>query len=319
MVPEPLIALALAALALVVIEGGYALDDRALRRQGHTTMLVAVGRWALVNFPATDLVFASVTSRLLTGLAVACSSYYLAARMHRADESDRAWEAVLQRAYAWVGSAVAAALVLAELRDPWVPTGWMAFALVLLVVGFKKPTEDLRAQSYLLTTAAFARAWLITISSTSRTPWWIGDLPAISIVVALLFVAQWLTPRHGGTTVASWEWLSALDRHARTGFALLGTALLTTVLFSEMSAQTLTMAWGVEAALVLGLGFVSHERALRLAGVFLMVACIVKLFAVDFRGLDGLSRIISFIVLGLLLVAASWVYTRYREQLHKYL
>jgi hypothetical protein len=30
-----------------------------------------------------------------------------------------------------------------------------------------------------------------------------------------------------------------------------------------------------------------------------------------------MSRIVSFIVLGFLLLAASWVYTRYREQLKR--
>ena len=79
------------------------------------------------------------------------------------------------------------------------------------------------------------------------------------------------------------------------------------------------MAWSIEAAAILVFGFVAHERAMRLSGLLLLATCIVKLFAIDFRELDAMARIISFIVLGLLLVAASWVYTRYRDQLHRYL
>ena len=40
----------------------------------------------------------------------------------------------------------------------------------------------------------------------------------------------------------------------------------------------------------------------------------------DYEGkLDTLPRIFSFIVLGALLVGVSWVYTRFREQVQRYL
>jgi uncharacterized membrane protein len=37
------------------------------------------------------------------------------------------------------------------------------------------------------------------------------------------------------------------------------------------------------------------------------------------RNLETLPRIVSFIVLGLLLVAVSWVYTRFRDQVQRFL
>jgi uncharacterized membrane protein len=43
------------------------------------------------------------------------------------------------------------------------------------------------------------------------------------------------------------------------------------------------------------------------------------LFFWDLSALDTLHRIYSFIVLGLLLLGASWAYTRFREQIRKYL
>jgi uncharacterized membrane protein len=45
----------------------------------------------------------------------------------------------------------------------------------------------------------------------------------------------------------------------------------------------------------------------------------LKLFLHDFSQLDMLSRILSFLGLGLLLLATSWVYTRFREQIRRYL
>ena len=61
-------------------------------------------------------------------------------------------------------------------------------------------------------------------------------------------------------------------------------------------------------------GFITAERVLRISGLALFLFCILKLFVYDLRELDTLSRIVSFIVLGLLLLGASWIYTRFREQ-----
>jgi uncharacterized membrane protein len=58
---------------------------------------------------------------------------------------------------------------------------------------------------------------------------------------------------------------------------------------------------------------------LRISGLALLLACILKLFAWDLRHLETVPRIFSFIALGLILVGVSWVYTRFRERVSKYL
>ncbi len=49
----------------------------------------------------------------------------------------------------------------------------------------------------------------------------------------------------------------------------------------------------------------------------LFLFCVLKLFVYDLRQLDVPSRILSFVVLGLFLLAASWIYTRFREQIRR--
>jgi uncharacterized membrane protein len=56
-----------------------------------------------------------------------------------------------------------------------------------------------------------------------------------------------------------------------------------------------------------------------LSGLLLFALCLGKLFFFDFSQLDTLSRILSFIVLGALLIAASWAYSRFREHVQKLL
>jgi uncharacterized membrane protein len=57
----------------------------------------------------------------------------------------------------------------------------------------------------------------------------------------------------------------------------------------------------------------------RLSGLFLFMVCVLKLFLYDLRQLETINRILSFIVLGVILVSVSWIYTRFRDRIQRYL
>ena len=79
---------------------------------------------------------------------------------------------------------------------------------------------------------------------------------------------------------------------------------------------------GFDAGLMpalLAAGFALRDRVLRLSGLALFLICTLKLFFWDLRNLETLPRIVSFIVLGLLLVTVSWIYTRFRDQVQRFL
>ena len=89
--------------------------------------------------------------------------------------------------------------------------------------------------------------------------------------------------------------------------------------FYEVSGSLLTVAWGLEGVALLAAGFSLRDRVQRLSGMALLLFCILKLFLWDLRHLETLPRILSFIVLGLILVGVSWIYTRFRERVERYL
>ena len=100
---------------------------------------------------------------------------------------------------------------------------------------------------------------------------------------------------------------------------MLASLLLAIMLFYEVSGEMLTMAWAVEALALLGAGFPLRDRLQRLSGLALFMICVLKLFLYDLRTLETMSRILSFIVLGLILVGVSWMYTRFRDRIQRYL
>ena len=118
-------------------------------------------------------------------------------------------------------------------------------------------------------------------------------------------------------------WAAMLRRELgsipRMYYSLLATLLLGALIHHDVTGSVLTVAWGVEAVALLAAGFALRDRVLRLSGLALFLICTVKLFFWDLRNLETLPRIVSFIVLGLLLVAVSWVYTRFRDQVQRFL
>jgi uncharacterized membrane protein len=73
----------------------------------------------------------------------------------------------------------------------------------------------------------------------------------------------------------------------------------------------------LQGFILLAFGFAFSERILRLQGLGLFLICIMKLFFFDLRNLETIYRILSFVVLGLILLSVSWIYTRFRKQMRR--
>ncbi|MFG1298290.1 DUF2339 domain-containing protein [Xanthobacter sp. V3C-3] len=69
-------------------------------------------------------------------------------------------------------------------------------------------------------------------------------------------------------------------------------------------------AWLVFGMVLLAIGLWRGSRTLRLASAAVMVATVLKVFLSDMADLEGVLRALSFIGLGLVLVAMGWVYQR---------
>jgi uncharacterized membrane protein len=154
------------------------------------------------------------------------------------------------------------------------------------------------------------RAQAILVSALVATRCFVNDMRTAQTVLTI------------APTIACF-WAAMLRRApgslTRMYDSLLATLLLGTLIYHEVSGSVLTVAWGAEAVALLGAGFALRDRVLRLSGLALFLICTLKLFFWDLRNLETLPRIVSFIVLGLLLVAVSWVYTRFRDQVQRFL
>ncbi|HEY8899042.1 MAG TPA: DUF2339 domain-containing protein [Chthoniobacterales bacterium] len=80
-----------------------------------------------------------------------------------------------------------------------------------------------------------------------------------------------------------------------------------------------TIAWSLLALVLLGVGFALKERSYRQLGLVLLGAAVTRIFIVDVWQLATLYRILSFLVLGGVLLALGFLYNRFAETLRKWL
>jgi uncharacterized membrane protein len=111
----------------------------------------------------------------------------------------------------------------------------------------------------------------------------------------------------GYAFLAAFTWVTLEVRHAfqpdAKGFALDAPG--------EAELYAYSGAWLMLAGGLLALGIRSGIPALRMAALAVMALTVAKAFLVDMGGLVGLWRVLSFLGLGLALIALGWVYRRF--------
>ncbi len=147
-----------------------------------------------------------------------------------------------------------------------------------------------------------------------------------------LLVERWITT---GTVLAA-VYISAilLRKNAKKGtglvtlsskaFFTLFAILLFYALNIEVSAffreylpqarfAALSVLWALFSIVTIVIGFVTNESAIRKCAIGLFGLTITKVFFVDMENVSTPFRIISFMVLGLVLILASYLYHRYKD------
>jgi uncharacterized membrane protein len=76
----------------------------------------------------------------------------------------------------------------------------------------------------------------------------------------------------------------------------------------------LSSFWAVCGFAGIVFGLVRDDRRFRLGGLVLLGVAVAKVFLYDLAALESIYRVLSFIALGLLLLAGAFAYQRMRAQ-----
>jgi hypothetical protein len=289
LVPGEYLGVAWMALAVLVLELGMRRLPGGFRRLAYAAAVVGAGRVWL--FHAVGLSNSSPWDLRLMPLWAALLSYAIAVRARREEGG------IVLLGGSSVGLVFGVVALWALLPQQMVAASWAAVALALLLAARQWKAAVFQWQSYAVAALAYVLA-MANLPATSAVAW------PTAAAIACFYGAQLVSPRNA---------------RQRLYFSLAATTLTTALLYYRISGSMLTVACGIEGVILLAAGFPLRDRVLRISGLALLLACILKLFVWDLRHLETLPRIFSFIVLGVILLGVSWIYTRFRERVAKLL
>jgi uncharacterized membrane protein len=77
----------------------------------------------------------------------------------------------------------------------------------------------------------------------------------------------------------------------------------------------MTTSWAGYAFVLFLAGFLLQERRQRWCALAVLLAAVVRVFAVDFWNMSGGFRVLTFVVLALVTLGLGFLYARYAERL----
>lgn len=75
----------------------------------------------------------------------------------------------------------------------------------------------------------------------------------------------------------------------------------------------ITVSWALLAFLLVGAGFATNNRDLRMSAFAVFALVLVRIFVVDFPSFSNVNKVLAFVLTGLLLLGASYLYARNKD------
>ena len=212
---------------------------------------------------------------------------------------------------------------------------WMIAGATIIVVSWRTRNRQLHSLGWVLAIVS-ALAWL----SYETLIWRVDNRPIVTrpmfnlqagvglLVIVLLSFVAWREPR-----VATSGWCDSRDfMVCRTlGWSMVALAGLwlgsleidrffalpsTNPADAAMARQTaFSIYWGVYALVLLALGFAKRTAAVRYAGLGLLTITLGKVLIVDLAKVEYVYRVLSFLGVGILLMATSVAYAKLSKRL----
>lgn len=200
-------------------------------------------------------------------------------------------------------------ILMLELKDEWITIAWAIEGFILLIIGFRH-----NARIRLLANAV----GIITIVKTLLIDTGLESFDINNVLSSTRFFA-FMIP------IITFYLSSAMyikhrdkpeyEREFWEHYLTAGVLLTTLILMLELKGGLISAAWSIQAIAILIAGFKYELSFVRKVGIGLFLLTILKVFIFDLAGLETLYRILSFMVLGAILLFASFVYSKYKDKL----
>ncbi len=313
-------------LGLLLFEIGYIRNKSYLRYQGYALLLASFIRIFFANMNAGSPAH-WLTPRVYTVLPLVAAYYWTYERLDGSETSTRL-DRISGLASAHLGTVALTALAYFEIRSPWVVDAWAVLVFLTILAGWTLKRQVFVAQGLMLALAVFLRAILYNLHAAplAGSSRWEGRIACISVACAIIFLTlplafriRRLDAQQPASSNQLIRWLHfAISRPEQ--FLFFTPLLLVTVMLTrEMRAGLITVSWSALGVAVFLIALLIRERSYRLTGLALLLLGVAKILLVDVWKLAPDDRYITLIVMGAALLLVSFLYTRYRGILLKFL
>jgi uncharacterized membrane protein len=194
-----------------------------------------------------------------------------------------------------------------DIQQQWVGLAFMSvFFLLFMVHGVSDRVFHRRNlimsnnQQIVINNLALYIASLFVLGSSFVK----ADLAMVTIGVAIVAAFEAL--------LFHYAWQEKYTARIVEGFSFL---LFIIFIAFQWSGLTVTLLWLLVAIIVFALGVIKKGSSFRMASIVLMGATLLKLVAFDSLTFSTVQKVISYLVLGVLLLVVSYFYQKYKQQL----
>jgi hypothetical protein len=313
--------IAWAILALVLFELGALFRRSYLRLQSYTLFAACFLR-LFVNLQL-DAGYSPSLHRSFTVVPLIAAFIWVYERTRRA-LSDSALDRNAGIAATWAGTLAALALLAVELRWQDVAIGWAALALILLYASWLLKRSIFTGQSLVVLAATAGNALFMHLlgDSTTSTALWTSRsfyVGAACILMLLALPAAFAIRRDRQSSGPAVTQLDLVLTHSEQPFFFVPLALTAILLAVELRTGAITIGWIALGLFAFLFALPLGERSYRLAGLGLLLLGLAKILLVDIWSASPTDRYITLIVTGVALLLVSFLYSRYRETILKFL
>ena len=227
--------------------------------------------------------------------------FYLTQRMKKEPQAD-GFETLFDQFFSFAASLYLSFCIWSFVKQPWVAFSLSMQGLVFLGMSFVLGLRRFRAYAYLaMITSAMIFMFDIIAVANPITKWFIVGCDVLSVFglyYAMKSIAQ--------------QKLSELFFEYEAELSFVGGLLLLVVAIHQyVSPHWISLSLGLASVGVILVGFFVGNKTERMGGMALLALTLGRVVLVDLSGLDMIFKIITLIVLGVLFLGVSYVYTRF--------
>ncbi|MEP6755438.1 MAG: DUF2339 domain-containing protein [Chthonomonadales bacterium] len=235
-------------------------------------------------------------------------------------------EPILRKLYIGLAITFFTVAIPMQLKASYITLAWAVEAVVLLWTGLKGREITLRIYAYFMMAVAAFRALFIDIQEAPHVfhlLWNTRMLAGASVIISA-YICAWLLWKYRDQLVAEEKAINVPTLIAANIFTLLYVSVdlwdYSGVQWAQSeiaSARQLSLSiwWTIYALAAVLVGVWKRLKPVRLFAMGLLYLSVTKVFLFDLSGLKQPYRIVSFFVLGVILLLVSLLYTKFEERL----